>query len=370
VSPTRIAFCITELDVGGAEKTLVQLVRQLDRSEWEPRVYCLGPWAPLASVLQDDGIPVRCFDAVHLWDAPRIVWQLRSALAEFRPEILQTFLFHANILGRLAGAWAGVPHRLSGIRVAERRSSLYGLVDQCTNFLVEKNVCVSRGVADYCEQVVGLPARKTVVIPNGVEVERFATARAIDWTTVGLPRDAVVWLTIARLEPQKGLTDLLVAAAILHRTRPDVWFVIVGEGPDRLALEQQAARQPGGDRVRFLGRRDDVPELLQGATGLVLSSRWEGMPNVVLEAMAAGKPVVTTEVEGTAELMAQGDTGLRVPVANPEALATALEQLRAAPEFAAALGARAQQVVRESFTAEALSQKYVELYRGLLAKPS
>jgi glycosyltransferase involved in cell wall biosynthesis len=94
------------------------------------------------------------------------------------------------------------------------------------------------------------------------------------------------------------------------------------------------------------------------------------MPNVVLEAMAAGKPVVTTEVEGIAELISPGETGLRVPVAKPEALAAALEHLLAAPEFAAALGVRAQQFVGESFTTTALARKYVELYRGLLAKPS
>ncbi|MDZ4686093.1 MAG: glycosyltransferase [Planctomycetaceae bacterium] len=143
--PTRIAFCITELDVGGAEKTLVHLVRHLDRAEWEPRVYCLGPWAPQVAVLQDDGVLVQCFDAIHLWDTPRVLWQLRGALAEFQPAILQSFLFHANILGRLAGAWAGVPHRLSGIRVAERRSAVYGVVDFCTNFLVEKTSASAAG---------------------------------------------------------------------------------------------------------------------------------------------------------------------------------------------------------------------------------
>lgn len=367
---TRIAFCITELDVGGAEKTLVQLVRRLDRTEWEPRVFCLGPWAPLVSVLQDAGVPVQCFDAVHLWDAPRVVWQLRRALAEFRPAILQSFLFHANILGRVAGAWAGVPHRLSGIRVAERRSAFYGLVDRWTNFLVEKNICVSRGVADFCEQQVGLPPHKTVVIPNGVDLEPFATATPIRWSEVGLPDEAVVWLTIARLEPQKGLGDLLAAAEIVHRTLPETWFVIVGDGPDRARLEEQAAAQPGGSRIRFLGRREDVPRLLRGAFGLVVSSRWEGMPNVVLEAMAAGKPVISTAVEGTAELIAEGETGLRVPVADPHSLGMAIQRLTDAPARAAAFGTKAQQMIRESFTTEALAEKYVALYRALLTGAS
>ncbi|HUQ68909.1 MAG TPA: glycosyltransferase [Planctomycetaceae bacterium] len=365
--PTRIAFCITELDVGGAEKTLVNLARHLDRAEWEPRVYCLGPWAPLVALLHDDGVPVECFNAIHVWDTPRVLWQLRSALAAFQPAILQSFLFHANILGRIAGAAAGVPHRLSGIRVAERRSAVYGVVDFCTNFLVEKNVCVSRGVADYCEQEVGLSPQKTVVIPNGVELSTFAHATPVRWSDVALPDDAVVWLTIARLEPQKGLTDLLDAAALVHRNHPETWFVIVGDGPDRIALEEQARTQPGGERIRFLGRRDDVPQLLRGATGLVLSSRWEGMPNVVLEAMAAGKPVVATEVEGTAELIAEGESGLRVPVSNSPALGAAIERLSSAPDLVASMGRRAQQIVSESFTTDAMAEKYLALYRELMA---
>jgi glycosyltransferase involved in cell wall biosynthesis len=367
VAATRIAFCITELDVGGAERALVQLIQRLDRAEWEPRVYCLGPWAPLAAVLQDTGVPVQCFDAVHLWDTPRVLWQLRSALCAFRPTILQSFLFHANILGRIAGAWAGVPHRLSGVRVAERRSSIYGLVDRWTNGLVDRNVCVSRGVADFCEQIVGLPARKTVVIPNGVELSAFSQATPIRWSSVGLPDDATVWLTVARLEPQKGLTDLLAAAAIVHRQHPDVWFVIVGDGPDRAPLEAQAASQPGGDRVRFLGRREDVPQLLQGAFGLVLSSQWEGMPNVVLEAMAAGKPVVATAVEGTAELIADGATGLRVLVGDSEALAGAILRLTDDRALSEALGEKAQDSVAKSFTIDAMAANYVTLYRELLA---
>jgi glycosyltransferase involved in cell wall biosynthesis len=370
VPPTRIAFCITELDIGGAEKALVQLIQQLDRAEWEPRVYCLGPWAPLVVVLQDLGVPVRCFDAIHIWDAPRVLWQLQQAFSEFQPQILQSFLFHANILGRLAGAMAGVPHRLSGIRVAERRSPVYGWVDWLTNGLVEKNVCVSRGVAEFVEQTVGLPANKSIVIPNGVDLAPFTEATAFDWSTLGLPSNAVVWLTIARLEPQKGLEDLLQAARIVSERGLAPWFVIVGDGPDRAALESQARSQPGGERIRFLGRRQDIPQLLKGATGLVLPSRWEGMPNVVLEAMAAGKPVVATAVEGTLELITEGQTGLRVPVSDPAALAGAIGSLTTDLIRAAALGAAAQHISSEKFTTDAMAARYIALYREVLAKPS
>lgn len=364
--PTRLAFCITELDAGGAERALSQLVLGLNRAEWEPRVYCFAPPGPFASVLQDAGVDVQCFNAVHLWDAPRVVWSLRRELRNWRPSLLQTFLFHANILGRLAGRWAGVPHIVSGQRVAERRSSWYGRIDKWTNRFVDRNVCVSQGVADYCEQIVGLSPDKTIVIPNGVDVARFAQATPVDWTELGLPSDAQVLIAIGRLEPQKGIDDLLTAMATVALAAPRCHLVIVGDGPDRTALEERSLQPPLAGRVWFLGRRDDVPRLLRGALGLVSPSRWEGMPNVVLEAMAAAKPVIATRVEGSAELVVPGRTGWLVPASDPPALANAIQELVLDPARAATLGVESQTIVSSRFTTNAMVAAFERLYRNLL----
>ena len=366
MAPVRVAFCITELDAGGAERAMAQLVLGLDRTEWEPRVFCLSTTGPFANVLEDAGIPVRCYDAVHLWDTPRVLWALRREFRAWSPAIVQTFLFHANILGRIAARWAGVPIVISGQRVAERRSSWYGRIDRWTNGLVDRNVCVSQGVADYCERVVGLSPAKTVVIPNGVDLARFATADAVDWTTFGLPSSAQVLVTIGRLEPQKGVDDLLAAMSEVIPTAPQCHLVIAGDGPDRAALEQQSQQPPLRGRVWFLGRRDDVPRLLNGAVALVLPSRWEGMPNVVLEAMAASKPVIATAVEGLSELVAPGRTGWLVQPSQPEALAAAILDALTDPERAVTLGREAQHIVNSSFTSERMVASYESLYRSLL----
>jgi starch synthase (maltosyl-transferring) len=364
--PVRLAFCITELDAGGAERALAQLVRGLDRSAWQSRVYCLGPPGPFASLLQDDGIPVQCLNAVHLWDAPRIVWQLQRAFRQWKPALLQTFLFHANILGRLAGRWAGVPRVVCGQRVAERRNSWYGRIDRWTSGCVDRNVCVSLGVATFCEDVVGLPAKKTVVIPNGVEVPRFTTATPVDWTAFGISAGAQVLITIGRLEPQKGVDLLLAAFESVARQFPAVHLAIAGDGPDRRMLEAQAQRMNLSSRVTFLGRRDDVPRLLAGSTGLVLASRWEGMPNAVLEAMAAARPVIATRVEGTPELVTPGETGWLVPPDNSVALSTAMIDLLSDGEHAAQLGRNSQAIVQSRFTIDAMVAAYDQLYRELL----
>lgn len=363
----KIAFVITELDVGGAEKALVQIVLGLPRDRWNCRVYSLGPWGPLATVLQDAGIPVHCLGAVHLWDAPRVIWALRQALRQFQPHLMQTFLFHANLLGRLAGAWAGVPHIVSGIRVAERRSRLYGWLDYWTNTLVERNVCVSLGVADYCEKTVGLPSSKTVVIPNGVELDRFRREPPVDLQPYQIPPSAPLLLTIGRLERQKGIDLLLQALPAVLETLPETRLVIIGDGPDRSILEALATQLKIRSSILFLGKRSDVPNWLKTADAMVLASRWEGMPNVVLEAMAAGTPVIATEVEGIADLLTNGESGLVVPPENPEALTEAIVQLLDDPPLRLKLSETAQTICSERFTTQKMILSYARFYEELLS---
>lgn len=366
-SPHRIAFGITELDPGGAERMLTELVTRLDRSEWKPHVFCLGPEAHFAKVLRDRQIPVTCFSARGMKSAPRILWQWTRELRRFRPEILYPWLFHANLLGRMAGRLAGVPHILSGIRVAEKRNRWHGWWDRRTNYLVEKNVCVSRGVADFMEHTVGLDPRKTVVIPNAVDGARFEQVTPTDLTPFGIPASSRVLITIGRLEPQKGVDVLLAAVPGITSRYPDVQFLIVGDGPDRAALEQQARRLNIADRVYFLGHRDDVPALLAASTALILPSRWEGMPNVVLEAMAAGKAIVASEVEGTAELVSPGINGWLLPPEDPQLLAEAVVRLLSDPEAPDRMGCESQRLYNERFTMDRFVESHAELFRKLLS---
>src|SRR5262249_18358910 len=157
-------------------------------------------------------------------------------------------------------------------------------------------------VADFSIAQARLSPGKIVVIPNGVDVAKFSTVRPADLSACGIPPGSQTMITVGRLDRQKGLGDLIEAAAQVVPKYPQPHFLLVGEGPERPLLERLIAEKGGSDHIHLAGWRSDVPELLAAGTGLVMASHWEGMPNVVLEAMAAGLPVIATRVEGTTEL--------------------------------------------------------------------
>lgn len=364
-APVPIAFCITELDRGGAERALSQLVLGLNRDEWSPRVFCLGPRGHFADVIEAGGVMVECFDASGLLSLPRVLLRLTLALRRFRPRILQTFLFHANIVGRVAGRLARVPRIVSGIRVAERRSRWFGRVDRWTNGLVDHNVCVSQGVADFAATQTGLSRRKLSVIPNGVEFETFAAAAPSDLTPFGVPVGSPVCITVGRLEEQKGIDVLLDAAVRVQAAHPNCHFLIVGDGRDRVSLQARAVELGQAATTHFTGLRADVPSLLAAATLFVLPSRWEGMANALLEAMASGLPVVATAVEGSTELVRSGETGLLVPAGTSVELATAICSVLAAPSHSRKMALVAQGIVKSDYTTDASVRAYCRLYEQL-----
>lgn len=367
-APIPIAFCITELDRGGAERALTQLVLGLDRREWLPRVYCLGPRGHFADVIEAGGVAVECLGASGVMNLPSVLVRLTLALRRFRPAVLQTFLFHANIVGRLAGRLARVPRIVSGIRVAERQSHWHLLVDRWTNWLVDHNVCVSRGVADFSVTQAKLRPSKLSVIPNGVDYELFASAKPTDLTSLGVPEGSPVCITVGRLERQKGIDVLLKAASRVLSNHPECHFLIAGEGPDRANLEALAKQLGLMNSVHFVGLREDVPNLLAASTVFVLPSRWEGMSNALLEAMATGLPVVATAVEGTTELVRPGETGLLVPAENSEELATAMTLLLGSATTSRTMALEAQSHIRSYYAADDSTRAYCDLYRNLVER--
>lgn len=351
-----LAYIITELERGGAEVSLLRLVRGLQGTRYRPWVFSLAGRGPVGGMLEDAGaavVPLRMPER-PVAGFVELVGRLRAV----RPPILHTFLFHANQVGRLAGRLAAVPHVISSVRVCEEDRPYRAAVDRLTHAWVEWETCVAEAVRAYTRRAAGVPARKLVVIRNGVETWN-GTARP-----EGSARRRV--LTIAHLRAQKGIDDLLRAIPEIRAAVPDAAFTVAGAGD--VAGYREAARARGvADAVTFAGEVAEVAPWLAAADLLVLPSRWEGCPNAVLEAMSAGLPVVATDVGGTPELVLDGVTGRLVPPREPMALARAVIDVLRDPKAALAMGAAGRARAAAEFSVERMVREHLALYERCLS---
>lgn len=368
-APVPIALGITDLDVGGAERTLVELAIRLDRAAWDPVVVCLQPPGPLASVLSEHDVRV---ESLNLSKASQVLQAFRRwcrVLRGHRPVLLQTFLYHANLLGRFAARRCGVASVLSGLRVAERRSQWPLRLDRWTQSLVDKHVCVSEDVARFSREAAGLAPEKLVVIPNGVDIDAASAARAVDLSPLGLGSEHVKLVYVGRLDGQKGLVDLIDAAAKARCSVKQLHLILVGAGPLESTLRDRAAELDLSGAVHFVGWQSNPLDWMAAADGVILASHWEGMPNVVLEAMAVGKPVIATRAEGCSELVAPGETGWLVPTQDPDALAAAIRSFAEAAGRWNLMG-QAAHLRAETFSYPQMVSRYEQLFRDVIAKSS
>lgn len=370
---STIAFVITDLEPGGAEKALVELAIRIDRKRFTPLVCSLQPLPAdpirsLAPRLMDAGIEVHSLDLHSSWQAWQGVSRLARWLRGRSPALVQTFLFHANMAGRFAARRAGVQHVVAGIRVAEHARPYRLWAEHWTDRLVEHHVCVSDAVAQFSQLRGGLPREKISIIPNGIDVSRYDRAVPADLQQFGIPAGQKAVTMVGRLDRQKGLIPFLENAhRWLHRL-PNHDLLLVGFGPLRQSLEKICVSTGIAQRVHFAGWRTDVPGILRASSALVLPSLWEGMPNVVLEAMAAGIPVVANDVEGVRELL--GDDHSDVQIASTASVSFSIEEKLVAllgnPDLAAICGAENRRRAAEKFDIALMVRSYEELYARLL----
>lgn len=366
--PVPIAFCITELDDGGAERALVQIVTRLDRQAWSPHVICLASPGPLVKDFEQANIPVECL-GLRGWRGVLGIRKLVRSLKRIRPQLLQTFLYHANIAGRFAAAFARVPHVVSGIRVAENRSKLRLRIDRWSDRLVERHVCVGQAVAEFSATVGGLPRQKLAVITNGVDHVAIAAVAPTDVRReFSIPNEHRIVLFVGRLDPQKD-PMLLLRGLSNAANKNTLHLLLIGDGPMRTSLTAAASELGIADRVTFAGRRSDVVGIMKSADCLVLPSRWEGLPNVVLEAMATGLPVIATRAHGSVELLDDGRLGTLVDVGDEAGLTGAIDLCFEDYETAIAREQLAQLVCQKQFTWDRCAADFASLYQELLGKP-
>jgi starch synthase (maltosyl-transferring) len=292
---------------------------------------------------------------------------LTGLLGEIQPRLVQTFLFHANVMGSIAAWRAGVGPVVAGVRVAEP-SWWRPRAEAMCRPLIARWVCVSRRVADFVESAIGVGPEKIEVIPNGIELRAWAPS-PLSPGMLGLAPDRRVLLFVGRLEPQKGLDWLLELLPDLFARLPQHDLVVVGTGPQKAELTAQAQRLGIAAQVHWLGWRSDLAAIWPAADVVVIPSRYEGMSNVLLEAMAGMRAVVATDVEGTAEVLGPLAGGQVVPAGDARAFAAAIERFLADEDLRMSTGVANYRRVAAEFSLERMIAAYAALYERMAQPP-
>ncbi len=363
--PGRLRVChvITGFDTGGAERVLLQTVQRLDPTLFESLIVSLRNRGPLSAEAERSGV-----ETIHLGTGrrpgPATLWRLARIFRHRRVAIVHAYLYDASIASRLAGRWAKVPVVLTSTRAPPDylpRSAWW--LDRLTARWCQRIIAVSKDTADVITRVEGITRQKIVVIPNGVDLHRFAPRDLREARTHwGIEEGMFVVASIGRLSHEKGHRYLLQALAAARSAIPSIVCLIAGDGPLRYTIETHV-RTLGLEGVcRFLGDVPAVETVLAAADVAVLPSVFEGMPNVVLEAMAMGCPVIATAVGGSSELVRDGETGFLVPEADAAALADALLELARSPERCSGMRARSREIAKACHGIEHMIHSIEQLY--------
>lgn len=365
---TCVMHLLTGFEVGGAEVVALNLARCMDRSMFRVMACSLSGPGPMESRFAAHGIETRYLTRRRtvLGKDLGMPWRLARLLRRERVDLLHCH----NRLPLLAGAIAAKPAGVKAVICTRhaigmrRKRGQPWFLERLVAPLVSHYVTVSRGVLERAVSTGRIRADKATVIHNGVDTERYVPAAtgARDATS------PVVLGCVARLSDEKRHCDLIDALGELVNRGHDVRLDLVGDGTLRDALTSQVSRLGLGERVAFLGSRDDVPELLHRLDLFVLPSRFEGLPLTVLEAMATGLPVVATRVGSLDEVVEEGRNGLLVPAEDPAALADALEKLVTDADLRERMGREGRTLAESTFSLSAAARRHEELYLRTLSK--
>lgn len=377
-APARIVFVTTTLSTGGAELMLLKLLQHLDRSQFEPSVVSLKTHGEVGPRLEALNIPVLALNLRPGFPNPLKLLKLALFLRQTRPALVQTWMYHADLLGGLAAKLAGCPKVVWSIRNSNldphltKRTTRW-VVKACallSSWLPSAVLSCSLGARDL-HAMAGYRSQKFIVIPNGFDLDKFKpdeSARQNVRAELNLPPDTRLVGLIARHDPQKNHLGFIEAAAQICRVLPQVNFLLAGDGVDRHNQDLLAVIQREGlaKRVHLLGRRDDIPRIMASLDILALSSSYgEAFPNVLGEAMACAVPCVTTDVGDSAEIV--GPTGRVVAAGDMQGLASQIvDLLRMTPRENADLGQEARDRILTRFEIGNVTRRYEMFYEALL----
>ena len=378
----KILLLTTLMEAGGAQKALLQLARGLRRRGHDVTVVTMyDKTGIIPHFEQKFGLPIlslrmkRASDGRYIATLGAVatgLWRMYRVMQQDSFDVLQTFCHFSNIIGQPLGALAGIPIRVASQRNRlDARAWIVRLADRliANSPISNRMVAVSESNRRYCIDVQRIRPDKLLVIDNGIDpADLPPPAPAVIEQLrgeLGLSSKDFVITMVGRLHPQKDHECLLRAVAALVGDLPAMRVLLVGAGPLKGKLAGRIAALGLGGRVRLLGERRDVAEILALSDLFVLPSRCEGMPNAVLEAMAAGLPVLATRVDGIVDVVREGETGVLVPPCDHRALAAALLALGSDPARRRTLGAGGRRRIETIYRTERFVDGFEKLYLSL-----
>ena len=361
----RVAIFITSVSVGGAEMQVYRILSNLKGTNIKPIVISMRPFDEVGALIESLGVKVYSLDMKTGLSYFTGTVRLYRILKDFQPEVLSTFLYHANILGRFVGHMAGVPRIISSIRNIHFGGKMREWMVKNTDGLVDCSVVNSRLAAERMVEDGLLKEEKVRVIVNGIDpscfFKREGSERMVLRAKLGLQADDFIWIAVGRFDPQKNHLGLLGNFYRVVKERPEAQLLLAGDGPLRAECEAYANVAGIGSHVHFLGIRDDVADLLSISDAYVLSSLWEGLPNVVMEASCAELPTVAMEVGGVAELVEDKITGLLVR--EPDKLGDRMIELMALePAELRRMGLSARSHLVENYSIQTIAKRWEDFY--------
>jgi glycosyltransferase involved in cell wall biosynthesis len=371
-----VVHLITGLETGGAERMLSRLAGRTDRDRFRSVVVSITGAGTIGPTLAKLGIEVISLEMRRGMPDPYSLLRLARILRELHPDILQTWLYHADFVGLMAKRLADVPRlvwnlRCSDMSLSPAAAGVRRILSWCS--ALPDAVLVNSHAGLSFHERIGYRPRRWEYVPNGFDTVEFfpdAAARERLRSELGIPEEAIVIGLPARYHPMKDHGTFLKAAAVIAAAHPEVRFLLVGAGtePTNSVLAKAVARFGLADRTRLLGERSDMPAVYAALDIATLSSAWgEGFPNVLGEAMACGVPCAATDGGDVRELL--GDAGLVVPPCNPKALAGAWQALVAnGVEGRRSRGKEARARIVRDYELGVIAARYEALYTDIAAR--
>lgn len=349
----KILYVITGLGLGGAEKVVCDLADQMSGKGHEVKIaYLTGdkvisPKSPNIEIIYLGLNGINSFVSAS--------FKYRQLLRKFCPDIVHAHMVHANIFTRLNRIINHIPKLICTAHNSNEGGKLRMLAYHYTNFLSDKNTNVSKEATQSLINRGAFNQSNVITVYNGIDIDKFSKLSGYKQD-----RETIRFISIGRFNEQKDYPNLLNAITKIS-SKKNLSFDIVGDGELRPLIEDLIQSLDIGDKVKLLGRRSDIPDLLDNSKFLILSSKHEGLPTVVIEAMACGCFVIATDCGGTAEIM--GDTGILVPPQDSQALAQAMQQaLSLTDEQISSNNIRARKRIEELFSLEKSVEKWLEIY--------